>query len=114
MGRAVKSITFRQLRYLLAVAEAKSFTGAARLMKVSQPAISGQLRLLEGILGVSLFRREKKRILLTPAGQVVHQFAINVEAQFDALLKQTRAAPDEARSFGVGMPGISKAGKRKL
>ena len=66
MGRTVKSITFRQLRYPGAVAEAESFTGAARLMKVSQPAISEQLRLLECRLGVSLFCREKKRILLTP------------------------------------------------
>jgi LysR family hydrogen peroxide-inducible transcriptional activator len=92
MGRTVKSITFRQLRYLQAVAEAESFTGAARLMKVSQPAISEQLRLLECRLGVSLFCREKKRILLTPAGRAVHQFAIDVEAQFDALLERTGAA----------------------
>ena len=92
MGRAVKSITFRQLRYLLAVAEAESFTGAARLMKVSQPAVSGQLRLLEGTVGVALFRREKKRILLTPAGRAVHQFAIDVEAQFAALLQRTGVA----------------------
>ena len=92
MGRAVKSITFRQLRYLQAVAEAENFTGAARLMKVSQPAISEQLRQLECRLGVSLFWREKKRILLTPAGRAVHQFAIDVDGQFDALLERIGAA----------------------
>jgi DNA-binding transcriptional LysR family regulator len=58
----------------------------------SQPAITEQLRLLESTLGVSLFNREKKRILLTPAGLAVHQFAIDVEAQFDALLERIGAA----------------------
>ena len=58
-------VEIRHLRYLLAVAEAGSFSRAADRLGISQPNISQQMRDLEIALRVDLFQRRGKRILLT-------------------------------------------------
>ena len=55
-------------------ARLKSFTRAAERMRVTQPAVSRQIRTLENFLGVRLFERDKYGVHLTPAGeQFYHQ-----------------------------------------
>jgi DNA-binding transcriptional LysR family regulator len=58
----------RHLRYFIAVAENSGFARAARLLHVSQSAISEQIRDLESELGVQLFNRKNRRIRLTGHG----------------------------------------------
>jgi LysR family hydrogen peroxide-inducible transcriptional activator len=62
-------LTLRQLQYVVAVADAKSFRRAAERCHVSQPSLSAQVAELEGALGVRLFERDRRRVLLTPAGE---------------------------------------------
>jgi LysR family nitrogen assimilation transcriptional regulator len=64
------SISVRQLRYFAAVAECRSFTAAARLLNVSQPALGLQVKQLEERLEISLFTRHARGVLLTAAGEV--------------------------------------------
>ncbi|OHU77147.1 LysR family transcriptional regulator [Mycobacteroides chelonae] len=64
-----------QLRYLLAVADASSFTKAAAAMHVAQPGVSAQIRLLERELGQDLFDRSGRRVRLTDAGEAVIPYA---------------------------------------
>ncbi|MEW2144905.1 LysR family transcriptional regulator [Micromonospora vinacea] len=59
---------FHQLRYVLAVAEASSFTRAAERCLVVQSALSHQIARLERELGARLFERTSRRVRLTPAG----------------------------------------------
>ncbi len=59
-----------QLRYYVTIAETLSFTKAADLLRVSQPALSYQMRQLEIELGTLLFSRERRKIALTPDGQL--------------------------------------------
>lgn len=60
--------TLRQLQYVVAVSETLSFSRAAERCHVSQPALSAQLAEVENQLGVVLFERARKQVLVTPAG----------------------------------------------
>jgi LysR family transcriptional regulator, benzoate and cis,cis-muconate-responsive activator of ben and cat genes len=62
-------VELRVVKYFLAVAEAGSLTEGARRVRISQPAVSRQLRALEQELGVELFERGHGALRLTHAGQ---------------------------------------------
>ncbi|MEW6426007.1 MAG: selenium metabolism-associated LysR family transcriptional regulator [Bacillota bacterium] len=65
-------MNLRQLEVFLRVAELKSFTRAARQLYMSQPAVSFQIRSLEEELGVKLFWRNEKNVMLTEAGRLLY------------------------------------------
>ena len=60
----------RHLRYFIAIAEERSFTGAAERLWVAQPGLSTQMRRLEAELGVQLFERHPRGVDLTQAGEL--------------------------------------------
>lgn len=60
-----------QLKYFLRVAELRSFSKAADVLHVAQPAITRQIRLLEDELGVALFHRHSRGSEPTEAGQML-------------------------------------------
>lgn len=66
----VRPMEFRQLRSFLAVAECGSFSGAAQLLGVTQPALSRQICLLEQALSQRLFHRNGRGAALNAAGRV--------------------------------------------
>ncbi len=61
----------RALRYFVATAEELNITRAAEKLHMSQPPLSHQLRLLEEELGAPLFLRGKRRLQLTPEGELL-------------------------------------------
>lgn len=63
--------TLRQLQYLVAVADARSFRRASELCHVSQPSLSAQVAQAEAALGVRLFERDRRRVLITRAGEAL-------------------------------------------
>lgn len=101
--------TLRQLQYAVAVAETLNFHRAAQRCHVSQPSLSAQLAALEGAVGVRLFERDRKRVLVTAAGQEVTARAqrLLVEAE-DLLATAGRLGDPLAGTFRVGIiPTIS-------
>lgn len=58
----------RALRYFVAIAELGSFSSASRMLHVAQPALSRQIRNLERELGVPLFHRTARGLLLSEGG----------------------------------------------
>lgn len=56
--------------YIIAIAEARSLSGAAKRLGVSQPVLSRYLSSLEEQLGVKLFVQDKRRLHITAAGQI--------------------------------------------
>jgi LysR family hydrogen peroxide-inducible transcriptional activator len=70
--------TLRQLQYLLAVSETLHFRRAAERCQVSQPSLSAQIAELENALGVALFERNQRRVLLTEAGAALVERARRV------------------------------------
>ncbi len=65
---ATLPLTLRQLQYVCAIAEELSFRGAAKRCHVSQPSLSTQVAEIEGALGVRIFERSRRGVLLTSAG----------------------------------------------
>lgn len=61
----------RQLQYFLAVAETLNISGAARKLRMTQPALSRQVRAFEDSVGSPLLKRDKKSISLTRAGEAM-------------------------------------------
>ncbi|MGC7101263.1 LysR substrate-binding domain-containing protein [Amycolatopsis lurida] len=78
-------ISFRQLRYLMAVARHGSVTAAARELYVSQSAVSTALSDLEAELEIKLFVRSQRGMRLTPSGQRAVASAGQVLASLDEL-----------------------------
>lgn len=64
-------MNIRDLTYFLAVAELEHFGHAAKQCFVSQPTLSGQIKKLEEELGVKLFERTNRRVLLTDPGEQI-------------------------------------------
>lgn len=76
-------MNLRDLHYLVTVADTLHFGQAAKRCHVSQPTLSMQLKKLEDTLGVQLFERSNKQVLLTPVGSGIvtraRQILIEVE-----------------------------------
>jgi LysR family hydrogen peroxide-inducible transcriptional activator len=77
--------TLRQLQYACAVAEHLSFRRAAEVCHVAQPSLSAQVAELEEALGVQLFERDRRRVLVTARGQALLDRARAVLLQADDL-----------------------------
>jgi len=69
--RAHLGLEFRHLRYLVAVADAGTFTGAAERLFIAQPTLSQQIRRLEEMVGAPLLDRRRDGVRLTFAGRVL-------------------------------------------
>jgi LysR family transcriptional regulator, hydrogen peroxide-inducible genes activator len=65
---APNDLSLRQLQYAVAVADTLGFHKAAAQCHVSQPALSAQIQQLETVLGVRLFERDRRRVIITAAG----------------------------------------------
>lgn len=79
-----------QLRYFVTIAETLSFTRAAELVHVSQPALSYQIRHLEEELKVKLFDRRGRTIALTSDGQVFLPLAQGILARANEAVRMVR------------------------
>ncbi|WP_309484769.1 LysR family transcriptional regulator [Lysinibacillus boronitolerans] len=68
----------RHLHYFMAVCEELHFTKAAEKLGISQPTLSQQIRVLEDELGMPLFDRIGKKIVVTEAGSLLFSYTIEV------------------------------------
>jgi len=69
-----------QLRSFYAVAHAGGFTGAAKLLHISQPTVTTQVRFLEEAYGCELFYRRGHKVRLTPLGEQLFELAQRIFA----------------------------------
>ncbi|MBV8637160.1 MAG: LysR family transcriptional regulator [Candidatus Eremiobacteraeota bacterium] len=81
----------RQLRYVVAVAHRLSFTQAAAGLSIAQPALSQQIAGLERELGVRLFDRTNRRVVLTDAGRAFVRRAERILADVDRTVEEMTA-----------------------
>src|ERR671916_600289 len=93
----------RHLRYFVTVATELHFGRAAELLFISQPALSQQIRSLEGELGLQLLERDRRGVRLTPEGA-----AFLAEAR--AVVQQADRAAAVARALSEGASGRLRIG----
>ncbi|MEM9726054.1 MAG: LysR family transcriptional regulator [Pseudomonadota bacterium] len=102
-------LRIRDLEYLLAVAEHRSFARAAVGLGVSQPTLSNQIRKIEDMVGRRLFQRAGRSVTLTPEAGALVEHAMRVTEAFYDFERASRGAgaflPGPLR-FGV-IPTIS-------
>ena len=79
-------MNLRDLRYLVAVAEHRHFGRAAESCFVSQPTLSTQLKKLEETLGIVLFERSNRRVMLTPQGEQIVQQTQRILVEVNSLM----------------------------
>ncbi len=102
-------ISLKQLNYALAVGKTRHFKKAAELCSVSQSALSTAITELETQLGLQIFERDNKKVLLTPAGEQVLTHAMNVRNEVDALYQLAQSQRDPL-SFPMTMGVIPTIG----
>jgi DNA-binding transcriptional LysR family regulator len=98
----------RHLRYFVVVAEELNFCRAAERLRIAQPPLSVQIRHLEEELGVQLFYRVKRRITLSPAGEVLFSQARRLLREAEQIADQVReAASGKTGSLSIGFVGTA-------
>jgi len=102
--------TFQQIEIFLKVIETRSFVAAARLLGISQPAVSQAVARLEEIYGGAIFtRRRGARLGLTPIGEAIQPAARTLLDTVDhQLLRAAAAAQSRLGRLAIGFyPGIA-------
>lgn len=94
----------KQLMAVVAIADEGSVTGAARRLRLVQPAVSRQVRALETELGVELFERTRNGMHLTSAGEVMVERARRALSELDRARAELQPAPHDVR--GVVSVGL--------
>jgi DNA-binding transcriptional LysR family regulator len=93
----------RHLRYFVTVAEELNVSRASARLRISQPAVSRQLRDLEEELGVELFERNKSKLKLTNAGEAFLAHARDLLRRSNEAVKEMAAfRPQAKRTLTIG------------
>ncbi len=96
-------LKLRDLEYVVALADLRSFIAAAEQCSVSQPTLSAQLKKLEEQLGVSLFERSNKHVLPTEVGGHIVQSARRILHETERIKDAATSAQDPlAGRFRLG------------
>src|SRR5260221_3573055 len=115
------------LAHFYAVARHESFTRAAAALRIQQPSMSRSVKLLEDALGIVLFERHPRRVVLTAAGQRIFESSVKLfeEAENIARIAEaergechgplrvaaagavaSRLAPDAIAALAIQHPGV--------
>lgn len=96
-------INVRHLAVLRAVMKTGSVSAAARLLNISQPAVTKTLQLIEHRLGIPLFRREMGRLHATPEGTLLMPGVHQIFSALEALERQA----DEIAGGNIGRLSVA-------
>lgn len=103
-------INYHHLYYFKTIAEEQSVSKAAEKLRLGQPTLSAQLKQFEDYLGVKLFERFHKKLVLTEQGKLALQYAQNIfrlgNEMVDAL--QDRLVPEKMKLQIGSLDSISK------
>jgi len=100
----VQPLNYHHLLYFYVVAREGSIARATKVLDLTQPTISGQLRTLEQALGEKLFERRGRNLVLTERGHVIYRYAEEIFALGDELMRTVQGQPTSGPlRFAVGV-----------
>lgn len=91
------NITLHQLKVFREVANQQSVTKAAEALHMTQPAVSNIIRLLEDTLGTPLIEIIKKRLYLTPSGELVASLFDKIDTEIQGTLSEIHLLQGEMK-----------------
>lgn len=92
------NITIRQLKVFREVARQQSFTRASKILFLTQPAVSMQIKQLEDVVGMPLFEKQGKQLSLTDAGEEIRLLS-------DTILQQLEETQQNLEQLAEGSQG---------
>lgn len=96
-------MNLRDLSYLVAVADLRSFVQAADQCCISQPTLSTQIKKMEQTLGVTIFERNNKKVMLTEIGEQIIDSAKQILNEVEHIKEMAAMAQDPlAGNFRLG------------
>jgi DNA-binding transcriptional LysR family regulator len=78
-------LDFEAYKIVIAIEKTKSFSKAAKLLHLTQPAISRKIQIIESYYGVNLFHRTSNGVTLTDAGELFYSYACRFEQLHDSM-----------------------------
>lgn len=99
----------QQLRYVVKVAECGSITEASRRLFVSQPSVTASIRDLENEMGVHIFERTNKGVIVSDEGETFLGYALQVLDQADLLEGKYKGTSEQVPHFSVSCQHYSFA-----
>lgn len=94
-------MTLTQLKYVITVAREKSMNEAAKKLFIAQPSLSAAIKEIEEEIGIAIFRRSNKGVLVTPEGEEFIGYARQVVEQYALMETKYIAKGREKKKFGV-------------
>lgn len=99
-----RHLSFRLLQVFRQVVQSGSITTASRLLHLTQPTVSLQLKKLSDVVGEPLFEYQQQKLQLTAAGELLYQAAQDIDerlAEFSQQLSQQRSGNSGSISLAV-------------
>src|SRR5262245_24325752 len=103
-SQQMTNIPTELLRTLVAVVDLRSFTKAAQSLGVTQPAVSAQIKRLQGLLGTELLDKSAPGVTLTSAGELVVNYARRLLSINDQILDFATPRP-ASHTLRIGATG---------
>ena len=104
-------MTLQQIRYVTMIAQAGSMNEAAKKLFISQPSLSGAIKELEKEVGIIIFSRTSKGVVLTAEGEEFLGYARQILNQVELLEEKYLEGNNVKKKFGVSTQHYSFAVK---
>lgn len=95
------------MKYAVEIAKTGSISKASENLYVAQPNLSRSVKELEADLGITVFDRSSKGMVLTPKGEIFIRYAEKVLQQVDEIEKMCRGSMGEKKRFSISVPRAS-------
>lgn len=101
MQKKENRMNFKQLEYLVKVAQTQSITKAAEELYISQPSLSHAIKELEGEMNITIFHRSQKGVILTSQGEEFLTYARQILEQVNLLNRRYKENEAPQQIFSV-------------